>query len=270
MKVESVLIADIKISRDLEQGDDLSGLEASIAHLDLKIPVLLDQDNQLIDGLRRIRVFQNNGRQAIACVRSATFDQSIAHLRRTHEHGVQERPVSPRRIFLLYGDLYDQIMARMMAGREARRGKPKHLRDPIGPTRPLIAKAVGSTESILNHSHTLYRRALLNNEEGRIAAELAAQVDSGELTIHAAAGRLKMYKRVGRHGGTEQEQRQLINGLLIQATGVVNAFDRIGHIRPGITTEEIDNLTAALAAIKGKVMILGNRLRKERKERENG
>lgn len=270
VKVESVFIADIKMSRDLEDGDDLTELAASIAHLDIKIPVLLDRDNRLIDGLRRIRVFQNMSRQTVACVRSRTFEQSIEHLTKAREHGVEQRPMTPRHIFLLYEDLHDQIMDRVKRNRKARKGLSRYDSNPVGSSRPLLADALGVAPALINHTHTLYKRALLDTDEGRWAAGLVALVDSGELSVHAATGRLKSYNLLNRHPISMQEQRQLMEGILIQTAGVVRAFERVGRIQSGITTAELDALIAGLSTIRGKVMTLGNRLRKEREGRTDG
>ena len=77
---KKILIANIKIDRDLESGDDLSDLGPE----SLKTPIVV-RDDVLIDGLRRITLATKLGIEEISAVDPKTLEEACAALARNHK-----------------------------------------------------------------------------------------------------------------------------------------------------------------------------------------
>ena len=62
---QSVKISDIKIIGNKNKIEDIEPLAESIKKIGLIFPILLDQDFNLLDGLRRIKAYQKLGFERI-------------------------------------------------------------------------------------------------------------------------------------------------------------------------------------------------------------
>lgn len=73
-------IADVRITRRRERQDlgDLDSLGASILKFGQLVPIIVDKDNELIDGQRRLTARQENGDSEIMCILKDDVDAVLA------------------------------------------------------------------------------------------------------------------------------------------------------------------------------------------------
>lgn len=273
MRVESVMVEDITIPREID-ANDLTELEESINQLDIRIPILLTQHNVLVDGLRRLTVFQKHGRLAMPCVRATTLEDSMEWVTKTREHGVAAVELTPRRVYQFHQALREQIWERVLLQRRGKRGSiTKKNKNPhkIGASREMMSAALGlSSQSMIEAILAVYVATEKQGPRGEYAQQLVHLVESGEITIYMASRRLaKFTKSEQKDSPGEQEQRQIISGVLLQIQGLNRVLDSFGTPDPALTVAEMALWEQQLRLFTQRIGKVATSLKKEQEGRRN-
>lgn len=79
-KLFELPIGEVKITRRREREDlgDIEGLGASILQFGQLVPIIVDKNNELIDGQRRLTARQENGEATILCILKEDVDETLA------------------------------------------------------------------------------------------------------------------------------------------------------------------------------------------------
>jgi hypothetical protein len=279
--VEEIEIDQIVVPRDLVPDDDLSDLIQSLEQTDLEIPILLNQNNHLIDGLRRIEAFRKMGRNTIACVRSTNLNESLVWIEKTREHGLAAKTLIPRRVYQFHQALRDQMLDRATMARQRGRidngkGQPPN---PLpgedtyrrGPSRYMLGAALGiGSRSWIEATLGVYIATEKLGPRGTYAKGIAKRVDSGELSAHQGVRMIQAFsRRMDVPRLTPGEQREMMERTLTQVNGLSRVLDSIGAFDSSITNQDLERWERQLREFSRGVSGVALRMRREREGKRN-
>lgn len=249
--VKKILIADIKIDRELKPGDDLSDLVWP-ANLDEMVPVII-QDYVLIDGLRRIKALEKAGVTEVIAVEPTTLEEAAAALAAAHPVPLDDW----ERVWQLRQYLHPLIQQRVRQQRIAGgTGKKRHDRwDPtvkmVG-ARELTHRALGGTKAA---QFEKVERVFTEADE-----KLLEKVRSGKLTPAGAYNLMVRNRR--KLIGTVQDptqQGQVLTAGLRQLTTALLVIQKIGE-PVTIPVDELATVTKELRKQRGTLSAIIHQL----------
>lgn len=231
----TVPIASISVNRTLEPGDDVTELADHIRDSGLVIPVLVNQNYELIDGLRRLEALRMLGFTAVHVTPVTLFGPAATWIQRAREHGVLAKPLSPRRVWHLYSMCQPLInVSRSQAQRGTKHGKGAHVN---GRERFIEATGIRG-ESWLQAVVQTYRMTLEQSARGELARQAAALVDRGDLSAYGAPEWIKRRYNAGNITEAE-DQLALLQNTAHTLNGIAFGFKRLAELHQDVTTEQL-------------------------------
>lgn len=189
----SVRIADLKIADGYRKDDgDLDGLGDSMSRLGILQSIVVDEQNNVLCGRRRVKAAKRLGWTTIP----ARVVNVVSAIEAEYDENVQRKDFTESEKVAIA----DALMKEM--GDRRTRGHPHHGADTNGEeTREIAAKKAGF------ESRESYRKAKIVVDEG--APELVDAVDQGEASVSAAAQVAKLPK---------DEQRKIVKAGTVKET----------------------------------------------------
>lgn len=233
--------------RELTPGDDLSELMKNISAIGMKQPIIIDDQGNLIDGLRRLRAAASLGWEEVPAVVTSTFDESMAVLAKTVKHGTLALAATPRRAWELFRDTYEQQKVRSTEMRKRRTGLPKNAptMEPLPRSRSMLNEAMGfgPGEAMVASSTWLYKfiESNTNPQWTEQLAGIQRKLDAGGWTVYEARGAIDRLRKGDLSGDilSLNDQRDALASALSQLSGFAKAVTRIGEINPAMNQEEL-------------------------------
>jgi hypothetical protein len=252
-------ISAITIKRALQPGDDVTALAAHIKKHGQKVPIAVNQNLQLIDGLRRIEALRLIGGDVVSTVICEEFDDVIGELERSRKHGVEWRVPSPKRAWEINEAIGPYTKKRVLKARHELVGKPQHSKMSVRlePARVVISRAIGRNSiSYLSESVHLWNLAS-NPDDPRfdLARELAERVEEGKVKLFGVRARLDRAEIFDGDVLSPAEQRQMLQAFITNLGGVLKAAQRMGPLNPKIPREEIRGYLAEVQALRRQLYI---------------
>lgn len=248
-----VPIGQIVTNRKLDPEDDISGLVQDVRKNGLSVPILVDGNWNLIDGLRRLEALRILGNTKVEVTATSMFPVACELIKRAREHAVEALPLSPRRMWEIHQALKPVLTAtksHFMTGRRRGAGSKGSSGG-----RPLLSLALGlPSESSLQAVTQVYRTATNepNSEKGRKAKEAIRMLEAGEITVYGAVsfmtsnqglkGNLKKYK----------EQRDVLEGAIAAMRGIVRGLQDLGPLDPKWPLEDAQLKLKELTRLRGQ------------------
>lgn len=256
-------IASIYTKRTLEPDDDIGDLAKNIQESGLQVPVLVNQNYELIDGLRRIEAVRSLGNDTIDAVPVTLYGPALTQLQRAREHGVLARPLSPRRIWDMYRACKPLIAlsrSRAMVGRSHGRGVRVEGRE-----RFLNALGIES-ESYFQAVTQLYRTAREDDLRGEVARQAVELVESGRLSIYMSLDYIRRRSTIGTIVKADQ-QVPMFQNIVSTLAGISYSLSQLGPLDPAIPKETLADITGELRKFRRRMYQLINQLEKEQDSR---
>lgn len=247
---KQILIEEIKIDRELRDGDDLSDLEAAETWL----PIVVTENYELIDGLRRIRSAQKAGATSILAHVASTLEEMSEALAEQHTTPLKDWD----RVYELVRDLRPYVNKRWQAIRanNIRRitGRPLDPKVPSGQSRPYVTKALGGTSA----AHWEVIERLYENPTDPDLMEL---MRAGRLTPSGLFNRLY---RVPKQGQVTNAEDQL-NLIAAVAQSMASAARSLEQLRwpLKVTQEKLAEPIDQIRRSRGKITTFLNRQSEE-------
>lgn len=257
-----VAIDSITLDRALDPGDDLSELVKSIKEEGQIVPVLVTQDYQLIDGLRRLEALRSMGETEIIAVPTVLYPRACEVLKQAVQHGVAALPLTPDRIWHLYSAM-QPILATTKAHYQRGKRKTQGVRQSAGGRELFVAALNGAmTDGELQALIYTYR-ALSDPARAQKASEALSLNSEGKLSYYGMSEYVR--KAIGFTGRIKapKEQMEVLEAAVTSLHGVLRALNQLGPISPKNTTEEMEAKRAELSAARYKLTKFINMLSEE-------
>lgn len=215
--LKQILIEEIKIDRELREGDDLSDLNAG----QTQPPIVVNENYELIDGLRRIRQAEGNGASKITAYVVSSLEEVADALAEQHTTPVRDWT----RVYELVRAIHPYVTKRWLSIRrnnirKATGREPAPLPS-YGPSRPLVIRALGGTSS---SQWEVVERCF----EGGIPPEMLEEVKAGRLTPSGAFNRAHRQSKQGEGDVTNPlDQQALVASVAQFMVQAVRALDRL-------------------------------------------
>lgn len=244
-------IDEITIDRTLVPGDDVTVLAQALNDQGQKIPILIDHENRLIDGLRRIEALRSLGITTVLAASTSMYPVACAILQQAREHGVAAAPLTPRRVWQINTALQPLMRitrAANMTGRK--RGSPPQT--PTGGRKALAAALGFNSGSPLQAIGFTYRS--LNDPDPAKAAraqEAVRLMEAGTITYYRAADMIN--KEPGLTGGIKNltEQRAALQTSVASLRGLIKGLYELGSINKKMAREELLGYLGEFIALRG-------------------
>lgn len=242
----TVPIDAISVNRTLDPGDDITELADHIRDSGLQVPVLVNQNYELIDGLRRLEALRSLGFTAVHVVPVTMFLPAATWIQRAREHGVLAKPLTPRRTWQLYAACQPLIaVSRSHEMRGKPHGKGAHVN---GRSRFLVATGVRS-ESLLQATIQTYRTSQEQSTRGELARQAVALLERGDLSVYGAVDYVKRRLNEGTITGAE-EQLALLQNTVHTLSGISFGLKRMGPLHAEVTPEQLKPIVKDLRSFR--------------------
>jgi hypothetical protein len=225
MSEEVISIDSIKTNRELDPKDSILDLANDIQELGLKVPILIDPDHILVDGLRRLKALQLFGRVSVLTTVAETYEEAMVNLKLANQG---RGPVGPKRTWEIEVALANLLMERTARLRARYARVPMDKRgtvEKLPRSRELFTDAMND----LNASKygQIYRAAEAGSES---AEELIKLMESGKINVSGAIGRLDAREKG--HGTGDvvhmSEQRVLLQSAVRSLSALVKGLQKLG------------------------------------------
>lgn len=252
-------IEAIATDRTLDPGDDLTKLAESIRSDGLQVPVLVNQEYELIDGLRRLEAVRSLGNADVEVVAVTLLQPAMAWIKRAREHGVEAKPLTPRRIWELYSAVQPIVKAtRSHLSRGTRHGRGVNLN-----ARQAFVEATGiDGESRLQVITQTYRTALVDGHKGELGREALKRMESGEFTPYMAVDYVRRNLSRGEVVATT-EQQAILTSVATTLNGVGFGIAQLGTLDPAINAKAYPDIHRDLTKFRRALYQLIRQLEKE-------
>jgi hypothetical protein len=250
---KQIPIDQVITDRKLRDDDDISELARAINDQGQKIPILLDHESNLIDGLRRMEALRSLGHTTILATQTSMYPVVCALLKQAREHGVGAIPLTPRRIWEIYAAGRPlQIITRSAYGAGKSRGQ--RLDKQVGGRRQL-AQALGFNSVSKLQAITHVFRALNDPSPERAKrAERAVQLlEAGEISHYQAVDLIN--KPTGLSGPlrTLNEQRSALQASIATYRGLIKGLESLGPIHSKMPEEELHGYLGELLTLRAQM-----------------
>jgi hypothetical protein len=246
-KRQQIDIDQIKASRAITPDDNLDELVEDIRQHGLKVPLLVDIDLNLIDGLRRYHALYKirAGRPdyVVPVVVSTSLEDTCVWIAKTIKQGTLARPVTPLRAWQTFQDTYKQQKERSLRLRK-RRTSPAPTGEVIR-SRTLLNEALGlgNGEAVLAAATWIYKTFETEKDPVLVPryAEIRRRLEAKEISLYEARGAVTRASTNDLNGDIVglNEQRNALAVALTQVSGMVKGTDHIGEINPAISQAEL-------------------------------
>jgi hypothetical protein len=257
-------IGSIKTNgRAIDPDDDIRPLAEHIHNTGLQVPVLVDEEMNLIDGLRRLEAVRSLGNTEIEVTIASIHSDAEVNLTAARTHGVHMRPWLPHgRMWQIYKEL-------LPLGRKTRskmtKGQPRYIKGLTMGGRATLWKVFGlRNDSELQALCTVYRR--LERGEAR-ALTAVKRLEAGEITIHSA----EAYARnpTGGRGNINNvsDQREFFSSIRASLYGLGHSLDQMGRLNPRLSRDEVAEYLRDLSTARTKLSRFIRSIAEENKQR---
>jgi Predicted transcriptional regulators len=248
---KNVPIDSVITERVLTVGDDLSDLAQSMKRDGLTVPLLVTQDYELIDGLRRLEAARALGWTEIEVVPTILFPRACELINQAREHGLHALPLTGQRIWEIYSDL-KPLLSITRSMNQRGRAKAAGIRESSG-GRPLLSKSLGLKSEALLQAITHVHRMLSDPTYGAKAAEALELIEAGHLSYYGAHDFIK--KTHGLTGSITglNEQRSGLEAAITSLNGTVRALNQLGPLHKKLPSEEASARLAEFHAARAKL-----------------
>ena len=257
-----VAIDSILVDRAVDPGDDLTELVRSIKEEGQAVPVLVTQDLELIDGLRRLEALRSMGETEVEVVPTFMYPRACEVIKEAVQHGVAALPLTATRIWQLYCSVQPLLAITRV---HLARGKAKkgETRESAG-GRELFTKSLNGFLKDGELQALIYTyRALDDPVRAQRAAEALTMLNEGQTTYYGMSEYVR--KSVGLTGPITavKEQREALESAVTSLNGIVRALNQLGVPNVKIPTEEMETRRTELSAARYKLTKFINLLTEE-------
>lgn len=272
VKVSEIKIGDREIRLD---DTELADLTADIRQRGLQVPILVDSDLNLIDGLRRLQSLSPNF--DVDVVVSDEYVETL-EIMRLNKKGPFRRAWDMRRVWDFHLATTKQRKENhYFRVTEGNRRKRKNLLDIAGEKKPhslsrqILGELSGMPAAEIQAGMYIFSRAygLIKEPDPEILAltrELVAKIDAG-YNIYSARYEVEQLKNRDKGSiSTEADQRKVLQRAASSAKVLTGVFKDFATINNGITKEEAEEYLKTLWNARTDFQIIIRKL-KERIDR---
>ena len=273
MERKFVRLADIIIDRKLVAGDDISGLAKHIQATGLEVPVLLTDEMELIDGLRRLEAVRSSGATVIEAFIVSKYSDACSVLALATSFRVEAQELTPLRIWQLSQfarELAERERSEALTGRRKgspSRGRSKEQKDH---RRKELSTALGfKSQGRVQAICYVYRAATYDKSaRGDLARELLPQLEAGAspyILAEMVSGRdtRKLYGDIVK----ASEQRESLRIAVSELNGIARGLLAIGPPNPSLSREEVEQYVKGLVDARTKISRFISLFRREETQR---
>ena len=255
-----MFFAKIEIPRDLDPDDDLTALAQDMKQNGLVVPILVNHENRLIDGLRRLRAAQQLGWNRIAVISTSMYLDACAVLRQAREHGVEAKPLTGQRIFEIYEEMlpisrYTKTVNSI--------GVPRGKKRPSSGGRKVLVEALALPSTNLIQAISFTHRSLLDPDKEEVAARAIQMVSEGKLTYFGAETLLQAKNPFPGTVKSVREQEHILEEAVTTLGGVLRSLDSLGPLNPKLNRDKLNTRARELAQSRARLITFVRLLNKE-------
>lgn len=270
VKIETLKVSSIRAGTALPKMTDpgMDELQQSMKEHGLWMPLLVNEQHEIIDGVRRFVVAQTLGFASIDIMVADNYDAACDHIgltRETEPHTAM--PITIQRTHWFIEDLENLALRRRYERLQAMKGRPKatpykdrgyHHK---GPVRSVLQEALGlPSGTYVQAVKHLYKVASKPGPYQALASGLWAKMMAGETTLHSAYGTYRRTVEKMEKVNAAPDQRRTFTGMVPVIDALISSLQGMGDINPGITDQEANVWATKLRQLRKAVWITYTKL----------
>lgn len=246
--MESLDIDKIKVPlyRTIMGDDDLTNLAEDIGERGILVRLLVNQEYELIDGLRRYAAAQKIGLKQVPVVVATSLEEAASALDVAHKPHPLSRPLTALRVWeIIQGtDPYmwqkrkEYGQATKGAKKVARGEKTPGYKPVTNPSRHLLANALGGRKpSYLQSIRFVFNTAAQPGPWQQRALFWRDKVVCEGVSAYSAYNHFREERKQAQYGVSWQVQRDVLTSLPSVLAPIHKSLEGLGLIRPEISLE---------------------------------
>lgn len=269
---ETIPLGKIKVDRKVQASARKQQLDLAnhIARNGLQVPVLVDANYQLIDGLRRMAAAEALGVPEITVTVARTYDDAVEALAEAHDPaGAYLLPLTSERIWQITESIRPLMRARIRHATGPRGSRTRQARDK-NYARGVLAKALHvPSESYISNITFLYLRKGREGDEGAFVRLAIKKMEAGEWTPYTAKGNYDRWRAERSQTADEGLQRTVLSRATANLIGTVRPISDVGALHHGLSDDELFAWERSLSQVRTVITKVINKINKELEGRGN-
>lgn len=273
--IEVMKLGTLRTNREPSPLDDLKKLEASLRTEGLQVPLLVNRNRYVIDGVRRLAAIRRLGYTEAICQVTDDIDEALENLTEGRKSPLQVLQ-TPSRIYGQYSLISVMGKSNQMA-RRASRGTTGSKKDgtlryaeSINSYRDRYLEIMGLKTYLLQETISMYNlleELSEDNPSRKQFAEALERLDRGEVSMTRAH---KIYARLKRTEGSSLNSGAQQNQILTQALGAMEGMWRglqdTVPLSSNVDRETVANYITESRAFISRMRILTNEIERQLNE----
>lgn len=246
-------IDQVVTDRKLRDDDDVSELARYINDQGQKVPILMDHDGNLIDGLRRVEALRSLGRTTVLATQTSMYPVVCALLTQAREHGVGAVPLTPRRIWEIYSAARPLLQVTRSAY-GAGKAKGQRYDKQIGGRR-MLGRALGfnSVSGLQAITHAYRALGDPSPERAKRAEEAVRLLEEKKISYYQAVELINRPQGLKGPLRSLSEQRSALQTATATYRGLIRGLESLGPIHKGMPEEELRGYLGELLALRAQM-----------------
>lgn len=273
--IQVVKVGKLRTNREPSPLDDFTELEASLLNGGLQVPLLVNENMFVVDGVRRLAAIKKLGFKDVICQVTNDFDEAMENLAEGRKSALQVAS-TPSRLYgqyTLISVMGDMRVTRLKAeipwvGKKAEGNMRRAA--VIGSYRHEYIKLMGVKENLLQEALTMYRYLETmgkDNPSRKTFAEAMERWNRGETSqarVHNLYVQLRQTDGGRRNSGVQQNQ--ILTGALSAMEGMWRGLQDTLPLSPDVDREKVSNYIRESRAFASRMRTLANEMERQLNE----
>jgi hypothetical protein len=249
LRISHVLVRN---EQYLSPGDDLADLTDSIRKDGMNLPILVDADNCVIDGYRRLQAAMLLGWEEVEVVQPLDYDEVCRHLFNANVECTDfAEPYTPRRVYAVIRGVQPYIDQRVHQAKKAYKGTPRKgpkVKVRATPVRRMLRDALGvPSEGYLQAVVRVFDQARLPGPYQELAKRARDQVVFDGRSVYSVHNELhEQIKQHARMIMDKEGQARILANSVPLLRNIINALGQVGEIHADVDRSDAQEWKGAL------------------------
>jgi ParB-like nuclease family protein len=274
MKIDEIVVPNY---RTIMGDDDLRDLNESVAEAGILIPILVDQNNVLIDGLRRYSCAKLQKLDKVPVTVATNYAEAVQAITEANKPNPLLRPLTPLRIWEFLQDTHDLMFAKRKEYGRAARNKPKVPKgqktpgyEPVAnPSRNALADALGlSSATYLQAVRSIFGRAATPGPYQKRAQYYRDLVMFDGYSAYGAYNRLRAEISSDMFGPSAQVQIDTLKGVGPVMEPILKSIKGLGLLKDEVPLDVAREALQRIRKLNTELFTASRMLRRYVTEKE--
>ena len=274
--IEVMKLGKLRTNREPSPLDDLTELEASLREEGLQVPLLVNGNFIVVDGVRRLAAIRRLGYKDAICQVTDDFNEAMENLAEGRKSSLQKKQ-SPSRVYGQYALIavmghQMQMQARgVIPTTGSRRGGNLRMAEPLPSSRIRYTELMDIKPHTLQNIVTMYNYLFVqmgrDNPKRKQFSEMLDRLDRGELSTSRVFNFYTQLKASeGGNGLSGAQQEQILTAAISSMEGLRRGLQDTLPLSSNVRRETVATYLKESRAFLTNMRVLNNEIERQLSE----